>query len=61
MSTPHGAVLGLAGDALGYFVPSDEWMTGLNDDYEESISVGEQAGDLTQAEILALMGADPGA
>ena len=40
MTAPHRMVLGLTGDALGYFIPSDEWMTGLNDDGEESISLG---------------------
>jgi len=58
MGAPYKAVLGNANDALGYFVPSDEWMTGLNDDYEESVSLSEDAGDISQAKILDLIDAD---
>ena len=58
MAAPYKAVLGNANDALGYFVPTDEWMIGLNDDYEESVSLGEQAGDITQGRILDLINAD---
>ena len=59
-TTPHRIVLGLAGDALGYFIPSDEWQTGLNDDYEESVSVGSAAGDATRDAMLELVAGDPG-
>lgn len=60
MTAPHQPVLGLASDSLGYFVPSDEWMTGLNGDYEESVSVGMEAGDVTRDLLLDMIAADPG-
>jgi hypothetical protein len=37
--------LGLTTDSLGYFVKSDEWNTGHNENYEETVSTGESAGD----------------
>lgn len=48
-------VIGLADDSLGYFVPADEWETGRNNDYEESISLGPSAaGRIRAAAIRAL-------
>ena len=58
MTAPYKSVLGNAGDALGYFIPSDEWMTGRNGDYEEGVSTSMGAGDLSQAEIIELIEAD---
>jgi len=60
MTAPHRMVLGLTGDALGYFIPSDEWMTGLNDDYEESISLGVTVGDTSRDAMAAMIAADGG-
>jgi hypothetical protein len=60
MSAPHKAILGLSGDSLGYFVPSDEWNTGLNNDYEESVSVGMAAGDQTRDAMIGMIEHDPG-
>ena len=60
MTAPHRMVLGLTGDALGYFIPSDEWMTGLNDDYEESISLGMTVGDTSRDAMAAMIAADGG-
>jgi hypothetical protein len=45
MQAPHKLVLGNTGDALGYFIPGDEWQTGKNNNYEESVSMGKTAGD----------------
>jgi hypothetical protein len=45
LTSPFHLWLGLTTDALGYFVKSDEWMTGRNGDYEESVSMGQTAGD----------------
>jgi hypothetical protein len=59
MTAPHQVVLGLATDSLGYFVPTDEWMTGLNDNYEESVSVGMEAGDITRDLLIEMIAADP--
>ena len=60
MTAPHRMVLGLTGDALGYFIPSDEWMTGKNDDYEESISLGMTVGDTSRDAMAAMIAADGG-
>ena len=30
MTTPFRLFLGLTGDTLGYFVPTDEWLSGRN-------------------------------
>ncbi|PRP91396.1 Neutral/alkaline non-lysosomal ceramidase [Enhygromyxa salina] len=60
MTAPHQVVLGLSGDALGYFVPADEWNTGLHDNYEESVSLGMDAGDVTRDVLIDLIGQDPG-
>jgi len=55
LSFPAKMILGLNGGCLGYFVPRDEWQTGRNNDYEESVSLGphvaEQLNELL-AEIL---------
>jgi hypothetical protein len=51
-------VLGNAGDALGYFVPSDEWQIGLNDNYEESVSLGMSVGDTSRDQIIQMIDAD---
>lgn len=44
MAAPHRMIFGLTQDALGYFIPEDEWMTGRNNNYEESVSPGKRAG-----------------
>ncbi len=58
MTTPHRAVLGQTGDSLGYFIPSDEWMTGRNDDYEETVALDESAGDSAVEAIVEMIAAD---
>ncbi len=40
----HRLFFGLTHDTLGYFIPEDEWMTGRNSDYEESVSMGKHGG-----------------
>jgi hypothetical protein len=47
--------LGLTNDSLGYFVPPDEWMSGRNDNYEESVSLGEQAAPTLEREAIGLL------
>ncbi len=59
MTAPHQMVLGLSGDSLGYFVPSDEWNTGLNDNYEETVSLGMPAGDTTRDLMIEMVQSDP--
>ncbi len=46
MGARHRLFFGLTHDTLGYFVPEDEWMTGRNNNYEESVSMGKHAGTL---------------
>ena len=58
MKAPHRLLLGNTGDALGYFIPSDEWQMGYNDNYEESVSLGPDAGDKARDVINALILAD---
>lgn len=55
MHAPHKIILGNTGDALGYFVPSDEWQTGKNNNYEESVSMGKTAGDTARDKIRPLI------
>jgi hypothetical protein len=55
MLAPHKILLGNTGDALGYFIPSDEWKTGKNDNYEEGVSLGKSAGDNARDNIVPLI------
>jgi len=55
MLAPHKIILGNTGDALGYFIPSDEWQTGKNDNYEETVSMGKSAGDNARDNIVPLI------
>jgi hypothetical protein len=57
----HRLFLGLAQDTLGYFIPEDEWMTGRNDNYEESVSMGKHAGAALADALLALVPRGQGA
>ena len=50
--------LGLTTDSLGYFVKSDEWNTGHNNNYEETVSTGETAGDNAIRVLTELIGND---
>ncbi len=38
-------------------MPSDEWQTGKNDNYEESVSMGKTAGDTARDKITPLIDA----
>jgi hypothetical protein len=55
MGAPHRMIFGLAHNTLGYFVPDDEWMSGRNDNYEESVSLGRRASRKLAEELLALV------
>jgi hypothetical protein len=61
MRSRHRLLVGLAHDTLGYFVPEDEWMTGRNRNYEESVSYGRHAGTLLDAALRALPPSAPAA
>lgn len=54
LSAPHRLFLGLTNDTLGYFLPADEWMTGRNESYEESVSLGREAGSVLASALRAL-------
>ena len=45
-------VWGLANDELGYLIASEDWQP---KEYEESMSVGPQAGDLVQNALVGLV------
>jgi hypothetical protein len=55
MGARHRLFLGLTHDTLGYFLPEDEWMTGRNNNYEESVSFGKHAGTALADALLALV------
>jgi hypothetical protein len=57
---PFRLFLGLTTDSLGYFVKSDEWNTGHNENYEETVSTGETAGDNAIRVLTELIGKDEG-
>ncbi len=55
LKAPHRMILGLTHDSLGYFIPQDEYMTGRNNNYEESVSMGFPAGALLSEKLVSLM------
>jgi hypothetical protein len=59
MKAPFRLFLGLNGDTLGYFVPSDEWEDGRHKGYEESVSTNRFAGDNELARMLDMIAKDP--
>jgi hypothetical protein len=58
LAAPAKLFLGQTGGSLGYLIPEDEWRSGRNADYEESVSLGRQAGAAVLAAVTALVGAD---
>lgn len=57
-SAPHGLLLGLTHDTLGYLMPDDEWKTGRNNDYEESVSLGPNTGPAVHVAVTGLVRMD---
>ncbi len=57
LSAPRQLFLGLTYDSLGYFIPEDEWMTGRNGNYEESVSTGRAAAPSLVAALDSLRAA----
>ncbi|TAK59371.1 MAG: hypothetical protein EPO22_10255 [Dehalococcoidia bacterium] len=55
MGSRHRMFFGLAHDTLGYFLPEDEWMSGRNNSYEESVSLGRHAGSILADQLLAMV------
>ncbi|MDQ7054743.1 MAG: neutral/alkaline non-lysosomal ceramidase N-terminal domain-containing protein [candidate division KSB1 bacterium] len=52
MRAPYKMVIGLTNDELGYLIPSADWQP---QSYEESMSLGREAGDAVRAAIIALL------
>jgi hypothetical protein len=55
LGSRHRMLFGLTHDTLGYFVPEDEWRTGRNNNYEESVSLGSHAGAVLADVLLTLV------
>lgn len=55
MSSNHKIFLGLTGDGLGYFIPSDEWWSGRNNYYNELVSPGREVGDQARNQLIDLV------
>jgi hypothetical protein len=55
MAARHRLFLGMTHDTLGYFVPEDEWMTGRNNNYEESVSMGKHGGAALADRLLSIV------
>jgi hypothetical protein len=55
MGSRHRMFFGLTHDTLGYFIPEDEWRTGRNGNYEESVSLGHHAGSVLADVLLSLV------
>jgi len=57
LAAPATMFFGLTNDTLGYFVPEDEWASGRNNGYEETVSLGPQAAPSLERAAVALLGA----
>jgi hypothetical protein len=55
MRGPHRVLAGLGHETLGYFVGEDEWMSGRNNNYEESVSLGRTAGTTLIEELQSML------
>jgi len=57
LDAPATMFFGLTNDTLGYFIPEDEWMSGRNNGYEETVSLGPQAATSLERAVVGLLGA----
>lgn len=55
MPGSHRMVLGQVDDSLGYIIPSAEWETGRNGNYEESVSLGPETAQLLEQVFRSLL------
>ncbi|XOV86707.1 MAG: hypothetical protein ACFHX7_17265 [Pseudomonadota bacterium] len=55
MRAPLRMIFAQTNDSLGYFVPIDEWETGRNGNYEESVSLGRETAPTLQRAVLDLL------
>jgi hypothetical protein len=53
-------VFGLVHDSFGYYIPEDEWETGRNGDYEESVAPSREAGNQLRDRLLRLVSSGSG-
>lgn len=54
MGGKQNVLLGLTHDTLGYLIPEDQWMSGRNNNYEESVSLGREAGEKVRTAVKSL-------
>jgi hypothetical protein len=54
MNGEHNVVMGLTHDSLGYLIPKDEWLTGRNNNYEETVSMSANAGEQVRQAVFSL-------
>ena len=52
MRAPFKFFFGLTGETLGYFVPSDEFWKGRNNNYEELVSLEDHVADSTRDRMI---------
>ena len=57
LAAPATMFLGLTNDTLGYFIPEDEYGSGRNNGYEETVSLGPQSAPSLERAAVALLGA----
>ena len=55
MTAPAKLFLGLSGGSIGYLVPSDEWLSGRHNGYEESVSISSHASDQLSELLLKML------
>ncbi len=58
MKAPFKCILGMTNNTLGYLIPADEWESGRNKDYEESVSMGKKIGDQLRDIAINLVAED---
>jgi len=55
MAAQHSLLLGLTDDTVGYLVPEDEWLTGRDENYEEQVSLSQQAAGIISDAVTSLV------
>lgn len=55
LSARYELLLGLTDDTLGYLVPADEWQSGRNENYEETVSISSSAAAIVLDGVTALL------
>jgi hypothetical protein len=55
MAAQHSLLLGLTDDTVGYLVPEDEWLAGRDENYEEQVSLSQQAAGIISDAVTSLV------